>query len=220
MLRGRLYELGGSFGGAEDGGDGAPDRVFPCLIFCRSVARCQALFTQVRALFASYVPGVDGAGAAARRVAGLHGGMTAKDRHDALTRFRSGEAWVLVATDVLSRGVDFAGVRLVLNYDFPATAADYVHRVGRAGRAPPAAATANADAPLARAVTLYTDDDAAALRPCAALIREAGGGAYLPPWIQRGVAPPPPSDGSKRAGKGALAAVRPSGWRRERRRQR
>lgn len=190
VLSGKLNELGESFGGdGDDELDHARVRTFPCLIFCRSVERCQALFQQVRALFASLQPGAADPTQAATRVVALHGGMPAQRRRDALIRFRTGEAWVLVATDVLSRGVDFAGVRLVLNYDFPASSADYVHRVGRAGRAPSAAATADVRQPLARAVTLYTSDDAEALRPCASLIREAGGGAFLPEWIERGVAP-------------------------------
>lgn len=203
VLRGKLEDLGGSFGGEDDTTDDRgvrSRRVFPCLIFCRSVARCQALFEQVRALFASLQSG-DSA-AAARRVVGLHGGMSTSARQDALTRFRSGDAWVLVATDVLSRGVDFAGVRLVVNYDFPSTAADYVHRVGRAGRAPTAAASASAQAPLARAVTLYTADDADALRPCAALIREAGGGAFLPDWLDGGTSASGGGDRKRRRGGG------------------
>ena len=49
--------------------------------------------------------------------------------------FRAGSAWVLIATDLLGRGMDFLGVTTVLNYDFPASTHDYVHRVGRTGRA-------------------------------------------------------------------------------------
>ena len=51
------------------------------------------------------------------------------------THRRLGKTWVLVATDLLGRGMDFAGVRTVVNYDFPRSTTDYVHRIGRTGRA-------------------------------------------------------------------------------------
>lgn len=48
---------------------------------------------------------------------------------------RSGRTWVLVSTDVIGRGMDFVGVSTVVNYDFPASTMDYIHRIGRTGRA-------------------------------------------------------------------------------------
>jgi ATP-dependent RNA helicase DDX52/ROK1 len=48
---------------------------------------------------------------------------------------RSGRTWVLIATDLIGRGMDFVGVSTVVNYDFPFTATDYIHRIGRTGRA-------------------------------------------------------------------------------------
>ncbi len=57
-------------------------------------------------------------------------------RRDAcVTKRRAGRTWVLVATDLVGRGMDFVGVRTVVNYDFPSSTADYIHRVGRTGRA-------------------------------------------------------------------------------------
>ncbi len=58
-----------------------------------------------------------------------------KDREEAVRKFRSQETRVLVATDVLSRGIDIKDIDLVINYDVPNDAEDYVHRVGRTGRA-------------------------------------------------------------------------------------
>ena len=52
-----------------------------------------------------------------------------------MANFRAGSVWVLVATDVLGRGMDFKGVRLVVNYDLPTSGVSYVHRIGRTGRA-------------------------------------------------------------------------------------
>src|SRR5690606_21726103 len=57
------------------------------------------------------------------------------DRMKALEAFKSGELEVLVATDVAARGLDVAGVPCVINYDLPHNAEDYVHRIGRTGRA-------------------------------------------------------------------------------------
>jgi ATP-dependent RNA helicase RhlE len=56
-------------------------------------------------------------------------------REEMLLNYRSGKVNILVATDVMSRGIDIAGIRLVVNYDVPGDAEDYVHRVGRTARA-------------------------------------------------------------------------------------
>jgi superfamily II DNA/RNA helicase len=58
-----------------------------------------------------------------------------KDREDALRKFKSKQTRVIVATDVLSRGIDIKGINLVINYDVPSDGEDYVHRVGRTARA-------------------------------------------------------------------------------------
>lgn len=51
-------------------------------------------------------------------------------RDNAVDNFRAGRTWVLVATDVVARGMDFKGVNCVINYDFPESAASYIHRIG------------------------------------------------------------------------------------------
>lgn len=47
-----------------------------------------------------------------------------------VSSFRSGKIWVLICTALLARGIDFKGVNLVLNYDFPTSAVEYIHRIG------------------------------------------------------------------------------------------
>lgn len=47
-----------------------------------------------------------------------------------MNNFRAGKTWVLIATDVIARGMDFKGVNCVINYDFPDSAAAYIHRIG------------------------------------------------------------------------------------------
>ena len=65
----------------------------------------------------------------------IHGDKSQADRMKALEAFKAGELEVLVATDVAARGLDVAGVPCVINYDLPHSAEDYVHRIGRTGRA-------------------------------------------------------------------------------------
>lgn len=69
------------------------------------------------------------------RVAGIHGDLSQPQRTQALGQFKSGQCPLLVATDVAARGLDIPAVKLVLNVTFPLTIEDYVHRIGRTGRA-------------------------------------------------------------------------------------
>jgi superfamily II DNA/RNA helicase len=73
--------------------------------------------------------------AAGHRTAALHGDMTQGARNRTLTKLRHGDVKVLVATDVAARGIDVQGISHVINYDLPKFAEDYVHRIGRTGRA-------------------------------------------------------------------------------------
>ena len=59
--------------------------------------------------------------------------MSQRGRLDALASFKTGESKVLVATDVAARGLDIPSVGLVINYTFPLTIEDYIHRIGRTG---------------------------------------------------------------------------------------
>ena len=65
-----------------------------------------------------------------QNVDSLHAGMSHKEREDAVARMRRGESWVMVTTEVMARGMDFKGVREVINYDFPQSVQSYVHRIG------------------------------------------------------------------------------------------
>lgn len=70
-------------------------------------------------------------------------------RNDAVRKFRMGDTWMLIATDLVARGIDFKGVNCVINYDFPQTTTSYVHRIGRTGRA----------GRKGKAITYFTEDD-------------------------------------------------------------
>ncbi len=65
----------------------------------------------------------------------IHSGRSQGQRQRALEGFRSGKYQVMVATDIAARGIDVSGITHVINYDVPAFAEDYVHRIGRTGRA-------------------------------------------------------------------------------------
>ncbi len=80
----------------------------------------------------------------------IHAERSQSQRVEALEKFRTGRCGVLVATDIAARGIDVAGVSHVINFDVPLHAEDYVHRIGRTGRA---AATGDA-------VTLVTPQEA------------------------------------------------------------
>ena len=67
--------------------------------------------------------------------AGIHGDKSQGARQTALSRFKSGECRVLVATDIAARGIDIAGLSHVINYDLPMEPESYIHRIGRTGRA-------------------------------------------------------------------------------------
>lgn len=69
-------------------------------------------------------------------VGALHGDMSQSARMDALEKFKSGETGLLVATDVAARGLDIPNVGAVINYTFPLTIEDYIHRIGRTGARP------------------------------------------------------------------------------------
>ncbi|KAE9022672.1 DEAD-box ATP-dependent RNA helicase 5 [Phytophthora rubi] len=64
----------------------------------------------------------------------IHGDRTQQQRSEAIEQFKSGEVPLLIATDVAARGLDIPDVEYVLNYSFPLTIEDYVHRIGRTGR--------------------------------------------------------------------------------------
>lgn len=65
----------------------------------------------------------------------IHGDKTQDERDHALEEFRNGKSPILVATDVAARGLDVKDVRVVINFDMPNGVEDYIHRIGRTGRA-------------------------------------------------------------------------------------
>ncbi|KAJ5921854.1 hypothetical protein N7516_009557 [Penicillium verrucosum] len=100
----------------------------PFLIFTQTIPRAVALHSELK-----YDIPAEAGGSS--RIAVLHSDLSDGQRSDIMRDFRKGEIWILVTTDLLARGVDFRGINGVVNYDIPNSAAVYVHRVGRTGRA-------------------------------------------------------------------------------------
>ena len=65
----------------------------------------------------------------------MHSDLTQQERDDVMYRFKAGQVDVLVATDIVARGIDIDDILMVINYDVPRDAEDYVHRIGRTARA-------------------------------------------------------------------------------------
>ena len=121
----------------------APSLRPPFLVFTQTILRATALHSELM----YDIPTVAGGSS---RIAVLHSSLSLNARSAIMALFRAGEIWVLITTDLLSRGVDFKGMNGVVNYDIPTSGASYVHRVGRTGRAGREGGVA---------VTLYTKED-------------------------------------------------------------
>ena len=80
----------------------------------------------------------------------IHGDKEQQERDWVLHQFRAGTCSILVATDVASRGLDVSDIMLVINFDMPNQISDYVHRIGRTGRA----------GKIGTAYSFFTEDDA------------------------------------------------------------
>ncbi len=121
-------------------------------------------------------------------VGAMHSDLEQQERDEVMYKFKSQQIDVLVATDILSRGIDIDDIQLVLNFDVPHDAEDYVHRIGRTARA-------NNDG---EAITLVSDKD----RPRFASIERFLGTEVekrpLPEGIGESPAPPSGKDGKAR----------------------
>ncbi|XP_053297880.1 probable ATP-dependent RNA helicase DDX52 isoform X2 [Pleuronectes platessa] len=122
----------------------------PMLVFVQSIDRARELFHEL------VYEGIN--------VDVIHADRTQQQRDNVVSSFRSGKIWVLICTALLARGIDFKGVNLVLNYDFPTSAVEYIHRIGRTGRA----------GHQGKAMTFFTEDDKPLLRSIANVIKQAG----------------------------------------------
>ncbi|XP_033226158.1 probable ATP-dependent RNA helicase DDX52 [Belonocnema kinseyi] len=122
----------------------------PVLIFVQSKERAQELFSEL------IYDGIN--------VDVIHADRTQNQRDNVVRCFREGKIWFLVCTELMSRGIDFKGVNLVINFDFPPSAISYIHRIGRTGRA----------GHKGKAITFFTQQDVVNLRSIAEVMRASG----------------------------------------------
>lgn len=157
-------------------GNSAPEMKLPFLVFTQTIERATALHNELKFDIPIQAGG-------STRIAALHSSLSEPQRSAIVSKFRAGEIWVLITTDLLMRGIDFRGVNGVINYDIPATAAAYVHRVGRTGRAGHEGGVA---------VTFYTKEDVPHLKSIANVIalsekqagqKDDGGDSAVPDWL-------------------------------------
>jgi len=128
------------------------------------------------------------------RSAEIHSDRSLPQRREALEGFKSGKYRVLVATDIAARGIDVSGIELVLNYDLPDAADDYVHRIGRTGRA----------GETGHAVSFATPDQASDVRDIEKSIRaDLPISEHSPLQLNRLAAPA--RKGNSRRGNGGVA---------------
>lgn len=148
-----------------------PEMALPFLVFVQTVERASSLHEELKFEFPAEAGG-------STRIATLHSALSESARSKIIARFRAGEIWVLITTDLLMRGIDFRGVNGVINFDIPTSAAAYVHRVGRTGRAGHEGGVA---------VTLYTKEDIPYLKNIANVIslseKQAGKEDGIPKWL-------------------------------------
>ncbi|KAI1806527.1 P-loop containing nucleoside triphosphate hydrolase protein [Daldinia bambusicola] len=150
-----------------------PQMRLPFLVFTQTIERASALHDELK----FDIPAEAGG---STRIAALHSSLSDTARSNIVARFRAGEIWVLITTDLLMRGIDFRGVNGVINYDVPTSAAAYVHRVGRTGRAGHEGGVA---------VTFYTTEDVTYLKSIANVIalseKQAGKSSEesVPKWL-------------------------------------
>ena len=97
------------------------------------------------------------------KAATIHSNRSQSQRMQALDAFKSGKCRVLVATDIASRGIDVEGISHVVNFDFPMHPEDYVHRIGRTGRAQA----------IGDAISFVTPDDEGAVRDVERMTRKS-----------------------------------------------
>ncbi len=90
------------------------------IVFCRTKRTTDRIFQRLQKQF--------------KNVGSMHGDMPQRARNKMMKMFRENELRLLVATDVIGRGIDVSGVSHIINYDIPESCDDYVHRVGRTGR--------------------------------------------------------------------------------------
>ena len=100
----------------------AKERPTQCIVFCRTKRGADSLHKT----FCKRLP--------EKKIAIMHGDIPQRRRDRVIRELRSGQLRMLIATDVVGRGIDISGISHIVNFDIPEYCDDYIHRVGRTGR--------------------------------------------------------------------------------------
>ena len=119
---------------------------FPILIFVEGIKKLNSIYECIKYEI--------------QNISLIHSKMSKQEREKQITKFRLGETWVLICSDLLARGVDFKNVKTVINYDCPYRPVNYIHRIGRTGRA----------GKTGKAITFVIDDDVNKLKSISRMI--------------------------------------------------
>ncbi|UZJ51932.1 hypothetical protein CBS101457_001252 [Exobasidium rhododendri] len=131
----------------------------PILLFVQSIQRAQELFKEL--IYDDLHVDV------------IHSERPKVQREGVINAFKRGDVWLLICTEVLARGIDFKGVEVVVNYDFPQSRESYIHRIGRTGRA----------GRKGKAITFFTKEDAVYLKSVVNVMRQSG--CEVPEWMAK-----------------------------------
>jgi ATP-dependent RNA helicase DDX52/ROK1 len=136
---------------------------FPILIFVEGIKKLNSIYECIKYEI--------------QNISLIHSKMSKQEREKQITKFRLGETWVLICSDLLARGVDFKNVKTVINYDCPYRPVNYIHRIGRTGRA----------GKTGKAITFVIDDDVNKLKSISRMInnmiKETPGIVKCPQWL-------------------------------------
>ena len=119
---------------------------FPILIFVEGRNKLKSIYENIK----FEIP----------KISFIHSKMSKKERENQIEKFREGETWILLCSDLLSRGIDFKNVKTVINFDCPYRPVNYIHRIGRTGRA----------GKQGRAITFIIDNDVQKLKSISKMI--------------------------------------------------
>lgn len=130
----------------------------PMLVFTQTKDRAKQVYEEIKL--------ING------KVDVIHSDLSQTNRSEVIQNLRSGKTWILICTDLMGRGIDFKNINCVVNFDLPQTKLDYIHRIGRTGRA----------GKEGEAITFFTESDKERLPHIINVLKNSG--CDLPDWLR------------------------------------
>ena len=130
----------------------------PMLVFTQTKDRAKQVYLELKLI--------------SSKVDVIHSDLAQNKRTEVIQNFRCGKTWILICTDLMGRGIDFKNINCVINFDLPQTKLDYIHRIGRTGRA----------GKDGKAITFFTESDKERLPHIINVLKNSG--CDLPDWLK------------------------------------